>query len=63
MRPPQNAGEDMRQGKDVWPRMPCFNEAPAERGGRPNNELGWYYDYTGFNEAPAERGGRRGNSC
>ena len=35
MRPPQNAGEDPRSGRG--PRVRCngFNEAPAERGGRP----------------------------
>ena len=35
MRPPQNAGEDCEATPRRPPRSPGFNEAPAERGGRP----------------------------
>ena len=33
MRPPLNAGENLRRGGRGCPHFPCFNEAPAERGG------------------------------
>ena len=39
MRPPQNAGEDFREGSDEPDSNTGFNEAPAERGGRPGRLL------------------------
>ena len=39
-----------------------FNEAPAERGGRPGSAAKAGSMRGGFNEAPAERGGRRTRS-
>ena len=34
MRPPQNAGEDAADSAALLPEGMCFNETPAERGGR-----------------------------
>ena len=34
MRPPQNAGEDPSQADGYGIHVSCFNETPAERGGR-----------------------------
>ena len=60
MRPPQNAGEDnVRYGAFVSTQAFCFNEAPAERGGRRKSQRGLPDGLCSFNEAPAERGGRR----
>ena len=60
MRPPQNAGEDVRHWGSSGSRSRCFNEAPAERGGRPFVRAARdILIVRGFNEAPAERGGRQ----
>ena len=37
MRPPQNAGEDYETAVLAVRGAACFNEAPAERGGRRGN--------------------------
>ena len=39
MRPPQNAGEDLFLLCEGRTRHGGFNETPAERGGRPQNQL------------------------
>ena len=36
MRPPQNAGEDAALLRELAAHVGSFNEAPAERGGRPS---------------------------
>ena len=60
MRPPLNAGENLPSPASQRPRIRRFNEAPAERGGKPPSCRDecclacWR-----FNEAPAERGGKR----
>ena len=63
MRPPQNAGEDDADRRCAATTAPCFNEAPAERGGRRRRRAASRTgSRRGFNEAPAERGGRRAPS-
>ena len=58
MRPPQNAGEDTPCRRAACALRSCFNEAPAERGGRLETPSVEGASLGSFNEAPAERGGR-----
>ena len=58
MRPPLNAGENLRPIFSLDATRGCFNEAPAERGGKqPVAQVDPRF-VGGFNEAPAERGGK-----
>ena len=59
MRPPLNAGENVACASCSALPMWRFNEAPAERGGKPCVQFRVCVCETGFNEAPAERGGKR----
>ena len=60
MRPPLNAGENKLDADDVNRRIATFNEAPAERGGKPRRWSRRRGSRSPFNEAPAERGGKLG---
>ena len=58
MRPPQNAGESRIPQPMTPARSACFNEAPAERGGKSASPGDSRRSRCRFNEAPAERGGK-----
>ena len=58
MRPPLNAGENfVRRHQHVRQHWP-FDEAPAERGGKPRWHRPTRRRVRAFDEAPAERGGK-----
>ena len=61
MRPPLNAGENRTRTRGRPRRGGPFNEAPAERGGKPTATVQMLGKAERpFNEAPAERGGKPG---
>ena len=60
MRPPLNAGENVPACLASVPCARPFNEAPAERGGKPSGPGTPTRRRRPFNEAPAERGGKPG---
>ena len=63
MRPPLNAGENKVTCFLKRKRERSFNEAPAERGGKPAAGAATVGLVDSFNEAPAERGGKPPRAC
>ena len=58
MRPPQNAGENGARARSRSTLFDCFNEAPAECGGKQRTPCSTRVRGRCFNEAPAECGGK-----